>query len=392
MTAKTRIDVYGRHTVTDMPIYLDHAASTPVDPRVLEAMLPWFTDQPGNAASQHAQGRMASAAVERARGQIASMLGTTGQCVTLVSGATEGCNLAIKGLVRPRLRRGECVHIVTSAIEHPAVLDPIRRLEREGAEVDLVPPTPSGWICPKNIIQKMRDDTAMVSLQWVNNELGTINDVEAVGEACRDRGVLFHCDASQAPGKLPIDLSHMPIDAITISGHKMHGPKGIGALVLQGRAEGRPVEPIFEGGGHERGLRSGTLNVPAIVGFGQASAYVASGGEAERERIAALMDQLRTGLETAQPDAIINGDPGWKVSHILSVTIPSQHPDPLVERLSGIACSSGSACGSARHEPSHVLRAIGLDDAAIANTIRLSLGQTTTREDIDATIGILGSV
>jgi len=375
-----------------MPIYLDYAASTPTDPRVLGAMLPWFTDRPGNAASQHPQGRAAAAAVERARGQIASMLCVASDRVTLVSGATESCNLAIKGLMRPRLMRGERVHIVSSAIEHPAVLDPLRRLEREGAAVDLVAPTQSGLVSPEDIVRKLQDDTAMVSLQWVNNELGTINDVEAVGDVCRDRGILFHCDASQAPGKVPIDLSRMPIDAITISGHKMHGPKGSGALVLRGRAEGRPIEPLLEGGGHERGLRSGTLNVPAIVGLGQAAALVASGWEDECEHVTDLMNQLEMGLKRQCPDAVLNGDGGQRVPHILNVTIPSQHPDPLIDRLSGIACSSGSACGSARHEPSHVLRAIGLDDAAIANTVRLSLGRETTKADIDAAIGQIGSL
>jgi len=375
-----------------MPIYLDYAASTPTDPRVLGAMLPWFTDRPGNAASQHPQGRAAAAAVERARGQIASMLCVASDRVTLVSGATESCNLAIKGLMRPRLMRGERVHIVSSAIEHPAVLDPLRRLEREGAAVDLVAPTQSGLVSPEDIVRKLQDDTAMVSLQWVNNELGTINDVEAVGDVCRDRGILFHCDASQAPGKVPIDLSRMPIDAITISGHKMHGPKGSGALVLRGRAEGRPIEPLLEGGGHERGLRSGTLNVPAIVGLGQAAALVASGWEDECEHVTDLMNQLEMGLKRQCTDAVLNGDGGQRVPHILNVTIPSQHPDPLIDRLSGIACSSGSACGSARHEPSHVLRAIGLDDAAIANTVRLSLGRETTKADIDAAIGQIGSL
>jgi len=375
-----------------MPIYLDYAASTPTDPRVLGAMLPWFTDRPGNAASQHPQGRAAAAAVERARGQIASMLCVASDRVTLVSGATESCNLAIKGLMRPRLMRGERVHIVSSAIEHPAVLDPLRRLEREGAAVDLVAPTQSGLVSPEDIVRKLQDDTAMVSLQWVNNELGTINDVEAVGDVCRDRGILFHCDASQAPGKVPIDLSRMPIDAITISGHKMHGPKGSGALVLRGRAEGRPIEPLLEGGGHERGLRSGTLNVPAIVGLGQAAALVASGWEDECEHVTDLMNQLEMGLKRQCSDAVLNGDGGQRVPHILNVSIPSQHPDPLIDRLSGIACSSGSACGSARHEPSHVLRAIGLDDAAIANTVRLSLGRETTKADIDAAIGQIGSL
>jgi cysteine desulfurase len=375
-----------------MPVYLDHAASTPVDPRVLEAMRPWFSERPGNAASQHLYGRMAAAAVEQARCEVAAMLGTASERITFVSGATESCNLALKGLMRPRLRRGETVHIVSSATEHPAVLDPLRRLEREGAVVDLVPPTQSGRVSLEEVTRRLRDDTALVSLQWVNNELGTINDVEGVGHACRERGVLLHCDASQAPGKLPIDLSDLPVDALTISGHKMHGPKGCGVLVLQGRAQGRPVEPIVEGGGHEHGLRSGTLNVPAIVGLGRAAAIVASEGASECERITVLAAHLRSELQRARPDAVFNGDFDRQVPHILNLTIPSQHADPLIERLSGIACSSGSACGSARHEPSHVLRAIGLDDATIAATIRLSLGRETTREDIDTAIGILGSV
>ncbi len=201
------------------PIYLDYAASTPVDPRVLDEMLPWFTERPSNTASRHGPGVQAAEAVQHARGQVARMLGSAAEDVIFVSGATESCNLAIKGLMRPRLRRGEPVHIISTAIEHAAVLEPLRRLEREGADIDLVPPTSGGWVDPAAVEGRLRDDTALVSVMWVNNELGSINDVEAIGGLCRDRGVLMHCDASQAPGKVAMGLSSLPLDAISGRAH-----------------------------------------------------------------------------------------------------------------------------------------------------------------------------
>ena len=363
-------------------IYLDHAASTPLDPRVLEAMLPWFVERPANAASKHSLGLEAAAAVERARLNVASMLGCHADHVTFTASATESCNLALKGLMRPRLRRGEQIHIVSSAIEHPAVLDPLRRLEREGAEVDLAPPTPGGWVDPDEIERRLREDTAMVSVMWVNNELGTINDVAAIGALCRDRGILFHCDASQALGKVVIDLAEIPVDAISVCAHKMHGPKGAAALVLQGRAIDRPIEPLIEGGGHERNLRSGTLDVPAIVGFGCAASVAAQCLDEDQQRIGALRDALQASILAAHSNATINGDQDRRVPHILNITIPTQNPEPLLAQLPGVACSSGAACASAKDEPSHVLAAIGLTPEAAASTIRLSLGRSTTSDHV----------
>jgi len=382
--ASGRAAGYGTPDCMNTPIYLDYAASTPVDPRVLDEMLPWFTERPSNTASRHGPGVQAAEAVQHARGQVARMLGSAAEDVIFVSGATESCNLAIKGLMRPRLRRGEPVHIISTAIEHAAVLEPLRRLEREGADIDLVPPTSGGWVDPAAVEGRLRDDTALVSVMWVNNELGSINDVEAIGGLCRDRGVLMHCDASQAPGKVAMGLSSLPLDAISVCAHKMYGPKGAGALVLQGRAAGRPLEPLIEGDGHERGLRSGTLDVPAIVGFGAAADLVHSEWQDDCDRIAQFHDELKQKIQDAHPAARFNGEPGRRVPHIINVTIPVEGPEPLVDRLSGIACTGGAACASLHGGGSHVLTAIGLESCDTANTIRLSLGRPTTPADIAA--------
>ena len=371
------------------PVYLDHAASTPLDPMVLEAMIPWFVQNPANAASRHSLGAEAAAAVERARLDVSTMLGCEADHVTFTASATESCNLALKGLVRPRLRRGEPVHLVSSAIEHPAVLDPLRRLEREGADVELAPPTPGGWVDPAEIERRLRDDTSLVSIMWVNNELGTINDVAAIGALCRDRGILFHCDASQAPGKVPVDLAAIQVDAISVCAHKMHGPKGAAALVLQGRAEGRPIEPLIEGGGHERGIRGGSVDVPAIIGFGCAAKLVSEHLDEDMRRIATLRDELQASILATHAEAIVNGDQERRVGHILNITIPSQSPDSLLARLPGIACSSGASCCSAKGGSSHVAAAIGLTPAAAGSTIRLSLGRTTTSGEITTAIQAL---
>lgn len=374
------------------PVYLDYAASTPVDPRVLEEMLPWFTERPSNTASRHGPGVQAAKAVEQAREQVAEMLGCAAADLTFVSGATESCNLAIKGLIRPRLRRGESAHIISTAIEHAAVLEPLRRLEREGAVIDLVPPTPGGWIDPAMIEARLRDDTAMVSVMWVNNELGTINDIEAIGGLCRDRGVLVHCDASQAPGKVAMQVADLPVDTVSICAHKVYGPKGAGGLVVQGRASGRPIEPLIEGDGHERGLRSGTLDVPSLVGFGAASSLALGNLETDRERIAQFRGQLIKIATEAHPTARVNGDPDRCVPHILNLTIPATGGDPLIDRLPGIACTGGAACASLHNAGSHVLTAIGIDQADVANTVRLSLGRPTTLADIDAAAAQLAAI
>jgi|TARA_B110000495_G_C22983736_1_gene578584 cysteine desulfurase len=372
--------------MTSTSVYLDNAASTPLDPAVLEAMLPWFIDCPANPSGRHEAGQAAGIAIEQAREQVSTMLGCQADTVTFTASATESCNLAIKGLLRPRLRRGERVHIVSSAIEHLAVLDPLRRLEREGAEVDLAPPTPGGWIDPSEVERRLQDDTAMVSIMWVNNELGTINDIAAIGEMCRDRGILFFCDGSQAAGKLPIDLDSLPIDAFCVCAHKMNGPKGTAALVVQGRAAGRPLEPLIEGGGQEQGLRSGTLDVPGLVGFGAAAHRVSECLGDDLPRIMQLRDTLQAGIVAAHPLAVANGDPSRRVPHILNMTIPTAGPEPLMEQIQGVTCSGGAACPSAKGEPSHVLAAIGLQSEAAATTTRLSLGRTTTADDILAAI------
>lgn len=368
--------------MTSSSVYLDNAASTPLDPAVLDAMLPWYVDFPANPSGQHEAGQAAKKAIEQAREHVADMLGCQAETVTFTASATECCNLAIKGLLRPRLRRGEQVHIVSSATEHLAVLNPLRRLEREGAQVDLAPPTPGGWIDPSEIERRLKDDTAMVSIMWVNNELGTINDIAAIGEMCRDRGILFFCDGSQAAGKILIDLDALPIDAFCVCAHKMNGPKGGAALVLQGRAAGRPIEPLIEGGGQEQGLRSGTLDVPGLVGFGAAARRVSACLRDDLLRVAKLRDTLQAGILAAHPHAVVNGDPSRRVPHILNMTIPTAGPESLMEQLRGVICSVGAACPAGMIEPSHVLTAIGLGVEAANSTVRLSLGRATTPEDI----------
>ena len=254
------------------------------------------------------------------------------------------------------------------------------------AEVDLAPPTPGGWIDPAEIERRLQDDTALVSIMWVNNELGTINDIAAIGEMCRDRGILFYCDGSQAAGKIQLDLESIPIDAFCACAHKMNGPKGAAALVLQGRAAGRPIEPLIEGGGQEHGLRSGTLDVPAIVGFGAAASRVRECLDDDTKRITQFRDTLQAGIIAAHPNAVVNGLPSHRVPHILNMTIPTSGPASLAEQLQGVACSAGAACPSTKSDTSHVLAAIGLGQDVANATVRLSLGRRTTSSDISTAI------
>lgn len=373
-------------------VYLDHAASSPVAPEVLEAMTPWWTDRLANASSRHAAGRSAAGAIDQARQHVADLLQTAPDCVTFTSGGSESCNAAIKGLMRPRLRRGEPVHVVTSQIEHPAVLDSARRLELEGADVTLVRARKDGRVDPSDVEAALREDTALVSIMLVNNELGTINDLDAIGALCRDRGILVHTDASQGAGHIPIDLSSLPVDALSMSAHKMCGPQGVGTLVLQGRANGRPVEPIIEGGGHERGIRSGTLNVAGIVGLGEAARLCAMDRDARAQRIVSLRDTLESRLLDTIDGAHVHGCDAPRAPHITNIALPIDGVESPVEHLdaAGIACSSGAACSSARTGASHVLNAIGVGPAVAGVSVRFSLGLTTSADDIEAAVGALG--
>ena len=371
--------------MADSCIYLDHAATTPVDDRVLDAMLPWFR---GNGAAnpasgQHSPGRSAAAAVDTARRQVAELIGADSTEIVFTSGATESCTLAIRGLARA----AGTGHIVTVAHEHPAVLDPIRRLEREGHEVTIVTPPASGVVTGAHIASAIRDDTILVSVMWVNNELGTINDMASIAATCQDRDVALHCDATQAVGKIPIDLATVPVTVLSCSAHKLHGPKGVGALFVRGGPATTRLQPIIEGGGHERGLRSGTLNVPGIVGFGEACAISNREMDVESPRLASLRDRLEVGLQERLDAVSVNGAVATRVPTITNLSFGGLvGPEPLVNRLAGVAAAAGSACSSSREGPSHVLAAIGVPDHLAANALRLSVGRTTTTADVDQAI------
>jgi cysteine desulfurase len=364
--------------------YLDHAASTPVDSRVLEAMMPWFCEHPANASSSHRAGQAAAAAVAQARQQIADMIDAQPESVTFCSGATESCNLAIKGLLRAQLRQGKPVHIISSETEHRAVLDPLARLAREGASVDLVGATPDGIVLPQSVIDRLGPDTSMVSIMLVNNEIGTINDVQTIAEVCQERGILVHCDASQAAGKCELHLPSLKVDLLSFCSHKMHGPKGVGVLIRSPHAQQFPVESLIEGGGQEHGLRSGSLNVHGIVGFGAAAKLVQNERNDDCRRIGALRDRLADIITTLDPSAVIHGLDAPRVPHILSASIPSAPPGGIVDLLNPICCAGAAACSSAANSPSHVLDSMGVDSSTAAATIRLSLGRTSTQQDVDA--------
>jgi cysteine desulfurase len=371
------------------PIYLDHHATTPTDPRVVEAMLPYFTTKFGNPSSlHHAYGWEAADAVDDARERLSALIGATSASeIIFTSGATESNNLAIKGVASALRSKGD--HIVSSSIEHRAVLDPLRVLARShGFTLTLVPPDPDGQTRPEVLAAALTDRTILVSLMWANNELGTINRVEQVARMCRGRGILFHTDASQAVGKLPIDLKMTEIDLLSLSGHKLYGPKGIGALYVRRRVP-RPV-PLLDGGGQERGLRSGTLPVPLIVGLGEAAAIAGREGEAEAQRVHGLRDRLHQGLFSAlSPPPRLNGHPTQRLPGSLNLAFEGISGEALMMNLRGLAVSSGSACTSADPEPSHVLRAVGLPEGLARASLRFGLGRFTTAEEVDQAIVIV---
>ncbi len=359
-------------------IYLDHAATTPLDPRVLAAMLPWLKDGYGNPASDHAAGRAARAAVEKARAQVAELINASPDEIVFTSGATESNNLAIKGALEFRAQPHQ--HLVTSRVEHRSVLDVCRHLETRGVRVTYLKPDPVGRIAPTDVIAAAVPDTALVSVMWVNNEIGTINDVEAMASALRERGILFHVDAVQAAGKLPIDLQRVPIDLLTVTGHKLHGPKGIGALYVRKRPRAR-VAPQMHGSGHEQGMRSGTLPTHQIVGLGEACRLARQ----EMAAAAPRLDELRQDLWerlSVLPRIHRNGDPHNSVAHILNVSFEGVEGESLRALLPGLALSSGSACSSATREPSYVLRALGRDDELAGASLRFSLGRQTDEAHI----------
>jgi cysteine desulfurase len=362
-------------------IYLDYAATTPLDPRVLDAMLPWLRDGYGNPASDHALGRRARAAVETARAQVADLIGAMPEEIVWTSGATESNNLAIKGAVE--FRGGKNAHIVTSRIEHKAVLDTCRHLETRGVRVTYLKPDLKGWIAPEQVLEALTPETVLVSLMWVNNEIGAINEVVRLAPLLRERGVLFHVDAVQAAGKLPVSLADTPIDLLSLSAHKLYGPKGVGALFVRKRPRAR-VSPQIHGGGHEQGMRSGTLATHQVVGLGTACRLAQQEMPVESGRLSDLRDRLWSGLQ-GLPKIYLNGDVERRAPHILNVSFEGAEGESLRAMLPELAVSSGSACSSATREPSFVLRALGRDDELAGSSLRFSLGRQTIEAEIEQT-------
>jgi cysteine desulfurase len=364
------------------PVYLDHHSTTPTDPRVLEAMLPYFTEDFGNAASRHhAFGRRAKEAVDRAREQVAGLIGADPREIVFTSGATESNNLALKGAAGMYRRHGN--HIVTAVTEHKAVIDPCKRLAREGFDVTFLPVDRDGRVTPGQVAAALTDRTILVSVMAANNEIGTLQPIAELGMLCKQRNVLFHTDAAQAVGKVPVDVEGMGIDLLSVSGHKLYGPKGVGALYVRRRDPRVRLEPILDGGGHEGGMRSGTLPVPLVVGLGAACEICRAEMAAEAGRLLRLRERLRGGIMDQLPDVQLNGHPSERLPGNLNLSFPYVQGDALMIAMKDLAVSSGSACTSASVEPSYVLRAIGLPDDLAQGSLRFGLGRFTTEEDVD---------
>ena len=369
----------------NLPIYLDYASTTPVDPVVADKMMQFLTPsgQFGNPASRsHVFGWQAEAAVEDARNDVATLIGADPREIVWTSGATEANNLGIKGCAHFNQRKGK--HIITSRIEHKAVLDTCRHLEREGFEVTYLDPDSHGLIQPEMVADAIREDTTVVSIMHVNNELGTLNDIAAIGKICRERKVFFHVDAAQSAGKTPIDVEAMNVDMMSFSAHKIYGPKGIGALFVRRKPRVR-IEAQMHGGGHERGMRSGTLPTHQIVGMGEAFKLGFENLAVESARIDALRTRLWEGVSDME-EVYLNGSPDQHVPGIVNISFAFVEGESLIMALRDLAVSSGSACTSASLEPSYVLRALGLNDEMAHSSIRFSIGRYTNEQDIDKAI------
>jgi cysteine desulfurase len=366
-----------------LPIYLDNLATTRTDPRVVDAMAAWFDRDYGNAASRtHVFGWRAEAAVESARERVAAAIGASPREIVFTSGATESDNLALLGALRA-LRRAER-HAVTVETEHRAVLDPLRALEEEGVRVTRLRVDPQGLLDPAEVARAIGDDTALVSVMAANNEIGVLQPIAEIGRLCRERGVLFHCDAAQALGKLALDVEALGVDLASFSGHKLYGPKGVGALYVRERRPRVKLQPLVHGGGHERGLRSGTLPVPLVVGFGRAVELAGEGLRSESDRVAGLRDRLWARLAAELPGIVRNGDPARCLPGVLSVSFEGvDGPSLLVDLSADLAVSSGAACSSASPEPSHVLAALGRPPALAAATVRFGIGRFNRAEEIE---------
>jgi cysteine desulfurase len=369
------------------PIYLDYSATTPVDPRVAAKMIPYLTEHYGNPASRsHPFGWTAEKAVENAREEVAKLVGADPREIVWTSGATESNNLAIKGAANfYASTKGK--HIITIATEHKAVIDPIRELERQGFEATFIEPEPDGLVDLAKFKAAIRPDTVLASVMLVNNEIGVIQDIKAIGKICRENNIIFHVDAAQATGKVKIDLENLPVDLMSFSAHKTYGPKGIGALYVRRKPRIR-IEAQMHGGGHERGMRSGTLATHQIVGMGEAFRIAREEMAAENERIRMLRDRLLAGLQGIE-ETYVNGDLEHRVPHNLNISFNYVEGESLIMAIKDIAVSSGSACTSASLEPSYVLRALGRSDELAHSSIRFSIGRFTTEADVDYTIELL---
>ncbi len=367
-----------------LPIYLDNNATTPVDPRVLEAMLPYFTGKFGNAASRnHAFGWEAEEAVDYAREQIAALIGCSDKEVIFTSGATESNNLALKGVAEMYASKGK--HIITVSTEHKAILDTCRHLEKNGAEISIIQPAEDGRIEPSQVESLIRPDTILISVMYGNNEIGVLQPIREIGAIARKHGVLFHSDATQAIGKIPVDVESDLIDLMSFSAHKMYGPKGVGALYVRRKNPRVKVTAQMDGGGHERGMRSGTLNVPGIVGLGKACELCRLEMQDEAARLSQLRNKLESSLLELE-ESYVNGNREHRLPHVCNISFKYVEGEGLMMGIKDLAVSSGSACTSASLEPSYVLKSLGLDDDLAHSSIRFGLGRFTTEAEVDYAI------
>ena len=368
-----------------LPIYLDNHSTTQCDPRVLETMLSYFTEKFGNAASRnHSFGWDGEEAVDRARKQIAKLIHADAKELVFTSGATESDNLAIKGVVEMYREKGD--HIITNSTEHRAVIDTAKALEKKGVKVTYLPVDKAGMVNPDDVRNAITDKTILISIMLANNEIGTINPIKEIGKIAKEKGILFHCDATQGVGKIPVDVQEMGIDLMSFSAHKIYGPKGVGALYVRRKGPRVRIEPMIHGGGHERGMRSGTLPVPLIAGFGKACELCEQEMPTESPKIAALRDRLQDGIVGAMEEVYLNGHPTERLAGNLNLSFAYVEGEALLMGVKEIALSSGSACTSATLEPSYVLRALGVGSDLAHSSIRFGLGRFTTAEEVEYTI------
>ncbi len=368
-----------------LPIYMDGHATTPVDPRVLEAMLPCFTERFGNAASRHVYGWAAEEAVDRAREQVAGLIGAAPKEIIFTCRATESNNLSLKGVAEFHKDSGD--HVVTQATEHKSILDICKTLERRGYRVTYLPVDRHGRVAPERVREAITDRTILVSIMAANNEIGTLQPLREIGAICKQSGVLFHTDATQAVGKVGVNVAEMGIDLLSLSAHKLYGPKGVGALYVRSRGPRVRIAPQIDGGGHERGLRSGTLNVPGIVGLGTACEICRREMAEESGRLRRLGGRLREGIVSQLDAVFLNGHPEERLPGSLHLSFAGVEGELLLMGLKDVAVSSGSACTSAAPEPSHVLRALGVSDDLAHSSLRFGLGRFTTEEEVDYVSG-----